>query len=179
MLTPKQARTRSEAIGERWGAMNCTSSTLRGRRVRQFGFGVIAAGILMLGPWVTAQDAPPGAPPGQQGDPAARAVRLSSVEGQVQVTQGNQILASPALPNTPLFEGTQVSTGDDGRAEIQLEDGSVARISPNSSMTLGTLSQTATELQLNNGLGYFEIQGNTPTNQIRVRFGDSTASASG
>jgi hypothetical protein len=159
--------------------MNSTSSTLRRRRVGQFGLGVIAAGILTLGPWVTAQDVPPGASPDELGGPAARAVRLSSVEGQVQITQGNQVLASPALPNTPLFEGTQISTGDDGRAEIQLEDGSVARISPNSSLTLGTLSQTDTQLLLNNGLGYFEIQGNTPTNQIRVRFGDSSASASG
>jgi hypothetical protein len=159
--------------------MNCTSSTLRRRRVRQFGFGAIAAGILTLGPWVTAQDAPPGAPSGQQGDPAARAVRLSGVEGQVQITQGNQILASPALPNTPLFEGTQISTGDDGRAEIQLEDGSVARISPNSSLTLGTLSQTDTELVLNSGLGYFEIQGGSSASPIRVHFGDSVATGTG
>ena len=32
-----------------------------------------------------------------------------------------------------------LATGDDGRAEIQFEDGSVARISPDSSLTLSAL----------------------------------------
>ena len=65
-------------------------------------------------------------------DPAApaRAVRLSSVDGRVQISQGGQMIADPAVANTPLFEGTQVVTTDDGRAEIQFEEGSIARISP-------------------------------------------------
>jgi hypothetical protein len=49
------------------------------------------------------------------------------------------LLANPAVVNTPLFEGSLLTTGDDGRAEIQFEDGSVARLSPNSSMTLAVL----------------------------------------
>ena len=49
--------------------------------------------------------------------PAARAVRLSSVEGQVQLSQGQELLANPAVENTPLFEGSLLTTGDDGRAE--------------------------------------------------------------
>jgi hypothetical protein len=43
------------------------------------------------------------------------------------------------VENTPLFEGSLVTTGDDGRAEIQFEDGSVVRLSPNSSLTLAVL----------------------------------------
>ncbi len=163
--------------------MKSASGNLRWRLEPHFGLSIITAGILMLGSFVAAQDAPPGAQAGGQGGPAARAVRLSSVDGQVQVAQGNQVLASPALPNTPLFEGTQISTADDGRAEIQLEDGSVARISPNSSLTLATLGQqgntTDTDLVLNSGLGYFEIQGNSSTSQIRIHFSDSVATASG
>jgi ferric-dicitrate binding protein FerR (iron transport regulator) len=167
--------------------MKSNSSDLRSRRVRPFSLGVIAAGILTLSSWALAQEAspvaPPGAPAGQQAGPAARAVRLSSVDGQVQITQGNQVLASPALANTPLFEGTQISTSDDGRAEIQMEDGSVARISPNSSLTLGTLSlqgNTAdTELVLNSGLAYFEMQGDTQAKPMRVRFGDDVATSTG
>jgi hypothetical protein len=75
-------------------------------------------------------------------DDAARAVsaaRLSNVDGQVQLAQGSQVLADHAVANAPLFEGTRVATGDDGRAEIQLDDGSVARLSPNSSLTLKVL----------------------------------------
>ena len=115
--------------------------------------------------------------------PGARAVRLSNVEGQVQLSMGNQILAQQAPVNAPLFEGTQISTSDDGRAEVQFEDGSVARISPNSSMTLSVLRQqgesTDTEVLMQSGLGYFELQGDNSVDQMRVRFGNNAASASG
>lgn len=121
--------------------------------------------------------------PAAQGHAAARAVRLSSVDGQVQLAQGTEVLATQALANTPLFEGTQISTSEDGRAEVQFEDGSVARISPNSSLTLATLGQQGallqTDLVLNSGLGYFEIQGSGQTNQIRVHFGNDVATVSG
>jgi len=130
------------------------------------------------------QAPPPSGPgaPAEQG-PAARAVRLSSVDGQVQLSQGSEVLAAQALANTPLFEGTQISTSEDGRAEVQFEDGSVARISPNGSLTLATLGQQGatlqTDLVLNSGLGYFEIQGNGDANQIRVHFGNAVATVSG
>jgi FecR protein len=136
-------------------------------------FGLMVAGALVL-TFTTAA---------QQAGPQARAVRLSDVDGQVQLSQGNQVLASQAMVNAPLFEGTQISTSDDGRAEIQFEDGSVARVSPNSQVTLTTLRQEGssadTEITLNNGLAYFEIQTATQPNHFRVRFGDNVVSASG
>lgn len=152
---------------------------------------VVAAGFFACACLATGQDGPQAQPPGaeapgqpgQPGQPAARAVRLSSVDGQVQLSQGNEILATQAMANTPLFEGTQISTSDDGRAEVQFEDGSVARVAPNSSLTLATLSQQGatlqTDLVLNSGLGYFEIEGNGDANQIRVHFGNDEATVSG
>src|SRR5580658_3899913 len=82
------------------------------------GLAALALGAQALAPAVRADDA----------SPAARAVRLSSVDGQVQLSQGNQVIAETSVANTPLFEGTRVTTADDGRAEIQFEDGSVARL---------------------------------------------------
>ena len=112
--------------------------------------------------------------------PAARAVRLSSVDGQVQLSQGNNVLADSAIANTPIFEGTRVTTADDGRAEVQFEDGSVARLSPNSSLVLKVLRGTGeAEMDLESGLGYFELQGAGPSGSIRVGFGDSVATPSG
>jgi hypothetical protein len=111
----------------------------------------------------------------------ARAARLSSVEGQVEISQDNQVLADQALANTPLFEGTTVATGDDGRAELQFEDGSVVRLSPDSALTLKVLrGQGGTgdaEIVFESGLGYFELQG--AGKPIRVRFGESVATVSG
>jgi uncharacterized membrane protein YgcG len=121
---------------------------------------------------------------GQQnaGQPA-RAVRLSYIDGKVTLSQGNQVLATQAVANTPLFEGTSLTTADDGRAEIQFEDGSVARLAPDSSLTLKVLSGAGAsgdaELVLDRGLAYVELQGGTEIGQIRVHFGDSVVTTSG
>ena len=172
---------------------NSDSGSSAYRRSGRFGFVVLSAAVLstavlIFGSPGFAQDAGPDAQmqeptPPNPTQPQARAVRLSSVEGAVQLSQGNQILAQQALANTPLFEGTQISTSEDGRAEVQFEDGSVARISPNSALTLGSLAQQGAQMQtdlvLNSGLGYFEIQGNGQANQIRVHFGGDVATVSG
>jgi Family of unknown function (DUF6600)/FecR protein len=113
----------------------------------------------------------------------ARAVRLSYVEGQVQLSMAGTILAQEAPLNTPLFEGTRISTSDDGRAEIQFEDGSVARVAPDSSLTLRVLRQGAngpeTVMQMDSGLGYFELQGAEGSGSMRVQFGNNDVSATG
>jgi hypothetical protein len=141
----------------------------------------VVAGALALGGISMAQGPEPGAE--QRPGPTTSAARLSDVDGQVQLSQGGQVLASQAMVNAPLFEGTEISTSEDGRAEVQFEDGSVARVSPNSSITIGVLrrqgASTVTELTLNGGLGYFEIQSSTEPNNFRVRFGNSVATASG
>lgn len=115
--------------------------------------------------------------------PAARAVRLSSVDGKVQLSQNKQVLAESAVANTPLFEGANLTTAEDGRAEIQFEDGSVARVSPNSSLTLTVLrgagANGEAEITLDGGLGYFEFQGAGQIGSIKVLFGDSVVDASG
>jgi hypothetical protein len=112
-----------------------------------------------------------------------RAVHLSYVEGQVRVTQGDQVIAEGATANMPLFEGMQVSAEQDGRAEIQFEDGSVVRLSPNSTVTLTVLrgegASGDAEMQLNGGLAYFEFQGSSQAGQFTVHFGDSSVTPTG
>jgi hypothetical protein len=137
----------------------------------------LALGSLSFVPLLAAQDSDPAPSSG------ARAERLSSVDGHVQVSQGGQILADPALVNTPLLEGTQVVTMDDGRAEIQFEEGSVARVTPNSSLTLSVLRPDdgvgGTQVTMSGGLGYFELQAGAGSGHFQVRFGDATVTASG
>jgi hypothetical protein len=115
--------------------------------------------------------------------PAARAVHLSYVDGQVRVTQGSQVIAEGATVNMPLFEGMQVTTAQDGRAEIQFEDGSVARLSPNTTVTISVLrgegANGNAEMVLNGGLAYFEFEGGSQLGQYAVHFGDSTVAPSG
>ena len=135
----------------------------------------LALGFLSLSIPLRAQSPGPGQP--------ARAVRLSYVEGKVQLTQGGQVIADQAVINVPLFEGTQVTTADDGKAEVQFEDGSVARLSPSSTLTLKTLAGQGSagdaDMELDHGLAYFELQGSDQSGQIRVLFGDSALTSSG
>ena len=138
------------------------------------GLTALGVGTGMLAPAAWTEDA---------AEPAARAARLSSVDGQVTILQGSQLITDQAVANAPLFEGMRVATGDDGRAEIQLEDGSVARLSPNSWLTLTVLRGQGgageAEIELGSGLGYFELQGGGEAGTIRIRFGYSVVTASG
>ncbi len=137
------------------------------------GLAPLVLAVLVLTPGLRAED---------QGT-AGRAVRLSYVDGQVQISANKQVVAAAAVANTPLFEGSRITTADDGRAEIQFEDGSVARLSPNSAMTINELRGTGTngeaEIELNGGLGYFEFQAGGQAGTIHIRFGDSVVTASG
>jgi FecR protein len=155
------------------GVGNCGS--LNGSRLGAGMLGMAAFALVALG-MATALRA-------DDAGPAARAVRLSNVDGQVQISQGKQVLAAAGVANTPLFEGTTVTTGDDGRAEIQFEDGSVARLSPNSALTLTVLrgagANGEAELTLDGGLGYFELQGAGQSGLIKVEFGDSVVTPGG
>ena len=110
-------------------------------------------------------------PPAQNN---VRAVRLSDVEGKVEVFNGSEPAFDQALQNMPVVEGMRFVTGDDGRVEIQFEDGSVARITPNSSITLAQLRRNgdgsaATTIDANSGLTYYELNGRA--GQYIVRFG--------
>src|SRR5580692_10204774 len=120
---------------------------------RILGTVTLAAATVLLLPVALADDAAQ----------AVSAARLSSVDGQVQISQGNQVIADQAVANAPLFEGARVTTADDGRTEIQFDDGSVERLSPNSSLTLTVLRGQGgvvdSEITLNSGLGYFELHG--------------------
>jgi FecR protein len=152
------------------------TTELLGRRTGTgvLGLLALAAGIALLAP-----------PAARAEDPAqaVSAARLSSVDGQVQISQGNQVLADQAVVNTPLFQGAKVATADNGRAEIQLDDGSVARLSPNSALTLTVLrgqgGSSDVEITLDSGLGYFELQGAGQAGTIQIRFGDAVVTAGG
>lgn len=95
-----------------------------------------------------------------------RAARLTYIEGQVRVEQANSSANSVPVINMPLVEGTVISSGDDGQAEIEFEDGSVARLTPNSGLSLLNLSVDSsgafqTRIALLGGLAYFELRAGT------------------
>ncbi|HEX3661455.1 MAG TPA: DUF6600 domain-containing protein [Acidobacteriaceae bacterium] len=133
------------------------------------------------------QDTTPPAPPPDEtaanpalapGQSTVRAVRISDVEGKVQVFENGQVAFEQALPNMPAVEGMRFVTGDNGRLEIEFEDGSVARVTPDSSIRLAQLRRnadgsTVTAIDALTGLSYYEL--NSRGTQYTVHFGEDTA----
>src|SRR5947209_16484753 len=68
-----------------------------------------------------------------------RIVRLSYLNGQVDVDRGQGAGYEQALPNMPIVQGLKISTAADGVAELEFEDGSTFRITPESEIEVRQL----------------------------------------
>jgi uncharacterized membrane protein YgcG len=72
-------------------------------------------------------------------DSQARIVRLSDVQGSVQIDKNSGTGFENAFLNLPVTQGTQLRTRADGRAEVEFEDGSTLRVGPNTTIEFSTL----------------------------------------
>src|SRR5438270_5138642 len=91
-----------------------------------------------------------------------RAGRLSFVEGKVQIDRGDGSSFGPAFMNMPVSQGIRLATGDDGRAEVQLEDGSTIRLVPGTTVYFSKLSLQDSGAKTNvvnveKGTAYFDL----------------------
>jgi hypothetical protein len=72
-------------------------------------------------------------------DSQARIVRLSDVRGTVQIDKNTGLGFESAFANLPITQGTKLRTRENGRAEVEFEDGSTLRLTPNTTVDFGTL----------------------------------------
>ncbi len=72
-------------------------------------------------------------------DSQARIVRLSDVQGTVQIDKNSGLGFENAFANLPITQGTELRTRENGRAEIEFEDGSTLRVTPNTSVEFSRL----------------------------------------
>ena len=68
-----------------------------------------------------------------------RIVRLSEVNGTVQMDRGNAQAFEPAFANLPIVQGARLRT-DEGTAEVEFEDGSTLRLTPHTLVEFPTLA---------------------------------------
>lgn len=92
----------------------------------------------------------------------ARIVRLSEVQGTVQMDRTTGDGFDKAFINLPVVEGSRLKTGKDGRAEVEFEDGSALRLAPDSEVTftrlaLGDDGQRLSTVQLISGTVYANL----------------------
>src|SRR5579885_3239023 len=89
----------------------------------------------------------------------ARIVRLSDVQGSVEIDKNTGVGFEKAFLNLPITQGSQIKTGEDGRAEIEFEDGSSMRLTPKTSIQFSTLGAAdsgahTSEVNLTEGMVY-------------------------
>jgi hypothetical protein len=92
-------------------------------------------------------------------DSQARIVRLSDVQGSVELDKNTGSGFEKAFVNLPITQGTELRTGKSGRAEVEFEDGSSMRLTPNTTLQFSKLSlsdsgQRVSELNMVEGMAY-------------------------
>jgi hypothetical protein len=93
-------------------------------------------------------------------DSQARIVRLSDLDGDVQVDRGTGF--EKAIRNMPITQGMTVKTLPGGLAEVEFENGSTVRLAPDSQVSLPRLSLSSSgdkqnTIDLQHGTAYFNI----------------------
>ncbi len=96
------------------------------------------------------------------GESKARIVRLSEVEGTVQIDRAAGDGFDKAFINLPVIEGSKLKTGKDGHAEVEFEDGSALRLAPNTEvefthLALGDDGQKLSTVRLVSGTFYANL----------------------
>src|SRR3954466_3357439 len=96
-------------------------------------------------------------------DSHARIVRLSFVEGNVQMDQRDGRGFQKAFLNMPIGQGTILLTRDQARTEIEFENGSTIRIARDSQLEfqqlgLRTAGNKFSAIDVNEGTLYFDIK---------------------
>ena len=92
-------------------------------------------------------------------DSQVRIVRLSDVQGTVQIDKNSGLGFERAFMNLPITQGTQLRTLENGRAEVEFEDGSTLRLAPDttvnfSRLTLNDASNRLSTVNLVEGKAY-------------------------
>ncbi len=113
-------------------------------------------------------------------DSQARIVRLSDVEGTVQIDRNTGQGYEKAFLNMPITEGSKLWAKDDGRAEVEFEDGSVVRITPDTKIEFSQLSlrdsgSKNTNVKVEEGTAYVNFTGQK-NNELSLSFARETVS---
>jgi hypothetical protein len=111
-------------------------------------------------------------------DSQARIVRLSQVDGGVEIDRNSGKGFEKAFLNLPITQGMKLKTGFDGRAEVEFEDGSAIRITPDTVISFTDLSlrdsgAKVSTINLQEGTAYvnFLANKNDKADELTLTFG--------
>jgi uncharacterized protein DUF6600/FecR-like protein len=103
-------------------------------------------------------EAQPGGPSGEGPAKTDQGVaRVSLIHGDVSTQRGDSGDWSAAALNQPVMGGDKVSTGQNSRAELQLDFANVLRLGANSKANIAGLTQKNIQIQLSEGLLSYSV----------------------
>src|ERR1700722_15328394 len=108
------------------------------------------------------QGGPGGSQQQQQADPGAG--RISLILGDVSTQHSGSPDWEAATVNTPVINGDHISTGQNARAEIQLDHANVLRLSDQTTANMVSMARNQIQLQIGQGLANYEIFRNNEAN---------------
>ena len=114
-------------------------------------------------------------------DSRARIVRLSYVEGDVQIDRNTGQSFEKAFLNVPLIQGARLRTGFNGFAEVEFEDGSTLRLTSGTQVSFPQLElresgAKASTADLQRGMVYVSFAGTKhKDDEFALTFGPGTA----
>src|SRR5882724_925245 len=77
--------------------------------------------------------------------------RISLIHGDVSTQRGDSGDTAAAALNAPIVTGDKISTGDNSRAEVQLDFANVLRLSGRSQANITSLTDKEIQIQLSQG----------------------------
>jgi hypothetical protein len=113
-------------------------------------------------------------------DSQVRVVRLSEVQGDVKIDRNLGQGYEKAFLNLPITQGVKLQTKNDGRAEVEFEDGSTLRITPDTVIEFPQLSlrdsgAKVSAVHLQEGTAYVNFAG-TKGDEFTLTFGHEKVS---
>jgi FecR protein len=106
------------------------------------------------------EEAPQGGPTGEGPAKTDQGVgRVSMMHGDVSTQRGDSGTWSAATLNQPVMNGDKVSTGDAGRAEVQLDYANILRLGPNAQANIANFTQKNIQVQIAQGIADYVVFG--------------------
>ncbi len=109
-------------------------------------------------------EAQPGGPEGEAPAQTDQGVaRISLIHGDVSTQRGDSGDWSAATLNQPAMTGDKISTGDNARAEVQLDFANIVRLGPNSQANVAGLTKRNIQIQLAQGILDYSVSKDSET----------------
>lgn len=126
--------------------------------------------LMLTGAW--AQDSSGNSGPVSVGQGVGR---ISLIHGSVSTQRGDSGDVSAAALNAPLVTGDRITTGDDSRAEVQLDYANILRLGSRSQANIATLTDRQIQVQVSEGQASYtamktsEVRPEVDTPNLAVR----------